>query len=86
MFAVVSVERQFVRPPEPQTLSSLARGGQRRLLLFGGRSHPDLVAKIAAQLELEPGRVVVKTFSNGETYCRYEDSIRGADVFIVQSG
>jgi ribose-phosphate pyrophosphokinase len=91
----VSIERQFGPAPmqhelsgsEPQpTLSSLARGVQRRLLLFGGRSHPDLVTKIAAQLELEPGRVVVKTFSNGETYCRYEESIRGADVFIVQTG
>jgi ribose-phosphate pyrophosphokinase len=30
------------------------------------------------------GPVISKTFSNGEVYCRYEDSIRGADVFIVQ--
>ncbi len=31
------------------------------------------------------GRSTLKTFSNGEVYCRYEESIRGADVFIVQS-
>ena len=30
------------------------------------------------------GGVTLKTFSNGEVYCRYEESIRGADVFIVQ--
>ena len=30
--------------------------------------------------------VELKTFSNGETYCRYHESIRGADVFIVQTG
>ncbi len=29
--------------------------------------------------------MTLKTFSNGEVYCRYEESIRGADVFIVQS-
>jgi ribose-phosphate pyrophosphokinase len=91
----VSVEGQFARPTsevgsprsEPsESPSSLPGRVQRRLLLFGGRSHPDLVDKIAAQLEVEPGRVVVKTFANGETYCRYNESIRGADVFIVQTG
>jgi ribose-phosphate pyrophosphokinase len=30
------------------------------------------------------GQVTLKTFSNGEVYCRYDESIRGADVFIVQ--
>ena len=29
--------------------------------------------------------ITLKTFSNGEVYCRYEESIRGADVFLVQS-
>jgi ribose-phosphate pyrophosphokinase len=57
-----------------------------RLLLFGGRSHPALVRSIAAQLEVEPGNVELETFANGETYCRYHESIRGADVFIVQTG
>ena len=34
---------------------------------------------------MELGPTTLKTFSNGEVYCRYEESIRGADVFIVQS-
>jgi ribose-phosphate pyrophosphokinase len=53
-------------------------------MLFAGRSNPELAAKIADKLGLELGGVTLKTFSNGEVYCRYEESIRGADVFLVQ--
>jgi ribose-phosphate pyrophosphokinase len=53
-------------------------------MLFSGRSNPELAAKIADKLGLELGGVTLRTFSNGEVYCRYEESIRGADVFIVQ--
>lgn len=58
----------------------------KRLMLFTGRAHPDLAHDIAGALGIELGEATVKTFANGETYCRYEDSIRGADVFIVQPG
>ncbi len=58
---------------------------EKRLALFSGRSHPDLAGRISAQLGCELGDVTLKTFANGETYCRYEDSIRGSDVFIVQT-
>jgi ribose-phosphate pyrophosphokinase len=64
---------------------ALALSPQKRLMLFSGRSNPELAQRIAAQLEMELGRANVKTFANGETYCRYEESIRGADVFIVQT-
>ena len=37
------------------------------------------------QIGCELGEVTLKTFASGETYCRYEDSIRGADIFIVQT-
>src|SRR6476661_4396686 len=53
-------------------------------MLFSGRSDPELAAKIANKLGVDLGGVTLKTFSNGEVYCRYEESIRGADVFIVQ--
>ena len=56
----------------------------KRLMLVSGRANPELAAKISAKLEVEPGVVTTKTFSNGEVYCRYEESVRGADVFIVQ--
>ena len=40
--------------------------------------------KIAAKLGVDLGGVTLKTFANGEVYCRFEESVRGADVFIVQ--
>jgi ribose-phosphate pyrophosphokinase len=57
---------------------------EKRLMLFSGRANPGLAAKIAAKLGVELGGVTLKTFSNGEVYCRYDESVRGADVFIVQ--
>ena len=59
---------------------------QKRLMLFAGQSNPDLALKIAGQLGIELGAVTLKQFADGETYCRYEESIRGADMFIVQTG
>ena len=57
----------------------------KRLMLFAGRSNPALAEAIAAKLDVELGAVTLKTFSAGESYSRYDESIRGADVFIVQS-
>jgi ribose-phosphate pyrophosphokinase len=56
----------------------------KRLMVFGGRSSGELAAKVAGKLDLDLGQVTLKTFANGEVYCRYEESIRGADVFIIQ--
>ncbi|MBA3748586.1 MAG: ribose-phosphate pyrophosphokinase [Solirubrobacterales bacterium] len=53
-------------------------------MLFAGRANPELAAKIAAKLGIEPGPVTLRTFTNGEVYCKYGESVRGADVFIVQ--
>jgi ribose-phosphate pyrophosphokinase len=68
----------------PEHRTSIDVGYDKRLMLFSGRANPDLALKIAAKLDVNPGPVTLKTFSNGEVYCRYEESIRGADVFIVQ--
>jgi ribose-phosphate pyrophosphokinase len=64
----------------------IERGPQKRLMVVAGRSHPDLANAIAAQLGLELGDIELETFTNGETYCRYKESIRGADIFLVQTG
>jgi ribose-phosphate pyrophosphokinase len=56
----------------------------KRLMLVAGRANPELAAKIADKLGVSLGSVTAKTFANGEVYCRYEESVRGADVFIVQ--
>ncbi len=65
--------------------TSLPIDYNKRLMLFSGRANPQLAADIATKLNVDIGPVTLKTFSNGEVYCRYEESIRGADVFIVQS-
>ena len=57
---------------------------ERPLRLFSGRANPELAAKMAGHLDTELGAVTLKTFSAGETYCSFEESIRGSDVFIVQ--
>ncbi len=65
--------------------TSLPIDYNKRLMLFAGRANPQLALDIARKLSVDLGPVTLKTFSNGEVYCRFEESIRGADVFIVQS-
>jgi len=65
--------------------ASLPIDYNKRLMLFSGRANPQLAVDIADKLGVELGPVTLRTFSNGEVYCRYKESIRGADVFIVQS-
>jgi ribose-phosphate pyrophosphokinase len=69
---------------QPAMATSLPIDYDKRLMLFSGRANPDLASRIADKLGVDLGPVTLKTFSNGEVYCRYDESIRGADVFIVQ--
>jgi ribose-phosphate pyrophosphokinase len=78
------LEKASVTEPSPGHF--IERGPQKRLMVFAGRSHPDLAGSIARHIGVELGEVELETFTNGETYCRYKESIRGADVFIVQTG
>ncbi len=71
---------------EPAPEHFIVRGPQKRLMVFSGRSHPELARSMAEKLGVELGDVELSTFPNDETYCRYLESIRGADVFIVQTG
>jgi ribose-phosphate pyrophosphokinase len=64
----------------------LERGPSKRLMVFAGRSHLELAQRIADQLGVELGAIDLHPLPNGETYCRYDESIRGADVFLVQTG
>jgi ribose-phosphate pyrophosphokinase len=69
---------------QPAMATSLPIDYDKRLMLFSGRANPELAARIADKIGVDLGPVTLKTFSNGEVYCRYEESIRGADVFIIQ--
>ena len=70
---------------QTQPITEIIQDYRKRLMVFGGRASGELAAHIARNLQVDLGDVTLKTFSNGEVYCRYEESIRGADVFLVQS-
>jgi ribose-phosphate pyrophosphokinase len=57
----------------------------RKLMLFAGRGNDTLSKEIGEHLGVPLGELVLSTFANGEIYCRYGESIRGADVFVVQT-
>ncbi|KAL0101455.1 hypothetical protein PUN28_018946 [Cardiocondyla obscurior] len=69
--------------------SSRARVLQSRMpniKVFSGTSHPDLAQRIVDRLGIDIGKVVTKKFSNLETCVEIGESVRGEDVYIVQSG
>jgi len=57
----------------------------KRMMLFSGSSNPSLALKVAEYLNIELGQVERKRFKNGEIYIRFNESVRGADVFIMQT-
>lgn len=66
-------------------ITSLNRDDSRRMMVFAGRSSKALGLDIAARLGIELGEVTLKSFANGEIYAKYLESVRGADVFLIQS-
>ena len=60
-------------------------GYDKRLMVAAGRASEELGSRIAERLGVSLANPGLKTFSNGEVYCRYEESIRGADIFLIQS-
>lgn len=53
--------------------------------MVSGRAHPELAQEIARELGVELGEANLREFANGEIHCRFDTSIRGSDVFIVQT-
>ncbi|CAF9910567.1 MAG: ribose-phosphate pyrophosphokinase [Alectoria fallacina] len=58
----------------------------RNIVVLGGSSHPSLTETICDQLGLPPGNVLLSKFSVGETRVEIKESVRGKDVYIIQSG
>ena len=56
-----------------------------RLQLYVGRSHPDLAVDIASHLGVEVGSCELVDFPNGEVRARFSQSVRGSDMFILQT-
>ena len=53
--------------------------------LFGGTSNPTLTLEVCDYLGIKPGKIMSKTFSDGETQVEIRENVRGGDVFIIQS-
>jgi ribose-phosphate pyrophosphokinase len=53
--------------------------------LFGGTANPELTQEVCRYLGIEPGKIMAKTFSDGETQIEIHDNVRGLDVFVLQS-
>lgn len=58
---------------------------KKRLGIYAGRSTQPLAEEIASLLNEKLGAINIVEFASGETYCRFEDSIRDTDVFIIQT-
>ena len=58
---------------------------QKSMAIFSGSVNPELADKIATALDTNLGNVRLEKFANGEIYARYLESVRGADVFLIQS-
>ena len=66
-------------------MSEITTTGQKRLVLVSGRAHPQLAEQIAEELGSDLLGTDSRTFANGEIYSRFEESVRGADMFVIQS-
>lgn len=77
----------MTNPPEveAQMRKTEITDGNKRMMVVAGRASQELGNKIAERLGVDLSPMTQKTFSNGEVYARFEESVRGADVFIVQS-
>jgi ribose-phosphate pyrophosphokinase len=58
---------------------------KKRMMLFSGTAHPSLAEEIARTLGVELCQPKIYRFASGEIYVRSEESVRGSDVFIIQT-
>ena len=58
---------------------------QRAMAVFAGSSNPELADGIAKELGISLGNVKLEKFANGEIYARDPESVRGKEVFLIQS-
>ncbi len=66
-------------------MSGLVTSGEKRLVLVSGRAHLDLARQVGEELGCGVSPTTNYDFANGEIYVRFNESVRGADVFVLQS-
>jgi ribose-phosphate pyrophosphokinase len=66
-------------------MSFIKTTGEKKLMLFSGRAHPELAESVSSELGIELTPTTAYDFANGEIYIRYKESVRGCDAFVIQS-
>ena len=66
-------------------MSMISTTSTKNLVLVSGRAHPELAEQVATELGTTLVPTEARTFSNGEIYARYGDSVRGCDAFVIQA-
>jgi ribose-phosphate pyrophosphokinase len=66
-------------------MSFIKATGEKKLMLFAGRAHPELADAVAKELGIELTPQAAYDLANGEIFVRYQESVRGCDAFVLQS-
>ncbi|TRW43378.1 ribose-phosphate diphosphokinase [Georgenia yuyongxinii] len=66
-------------------MTGIISQGEKRLVIVTGRAHPELASEVARELDIELLPTSAYDFANGEIYVRFDESVRGSDVFVLQS-
>ena len=66
-------------------MSAIAGTPKKNRMLFSGRAHPELAEHVAKELDVTVTPQSAYSFANGEIFCRFEESVRGSDAFVIQA-
>ena len=66
-------------------MSGLVTSGEKRLVVVSGRAHMELAQQVGEELGCGVSSTTAYDFANGEIYVRFNESVRGSDVFVIQS-
>ena len=66
-------------------MSEITLQNQKKLVIVSGRAHTALAEEVAELLGTSLLPTTAYDFANGETFVRYEESVRGVDAFVIQS-
>ena len=66
-------------------MTGIKTTGEKTLMLFSGRAHPELAEEIATAIGIGVSPTDLRDFADGEIYARFNESVRGCDAFVVES-
>ncbi|KAA0184868.1 Phosphoribosyl pyrophosphate synthase-associated protein 2 [Fasciolopsis buskii] len=71
---------------KPSTFIGMGSMRSRGMVILAGNSHPELVNCVCRHLDVQPGKCSVYFRTNRETAVELRETVRGRDVYIIQSG